>query len=213
MRTALGIFAKEPVPGRVKTRLCPPLSAEEAARFYLASLTETVQVMAKAAFFPLIFFSGREGFFRRHFPGVPLICQGEGNLGERMERALLRLLRDRDAAALIGSDSPDLPPSLVSEAFVALEENEFVTVPSRDGGYVLVGERRHHPELFRDIPWSTDAVLEATRGRAAEKGVTYREVGGWDDVDDLASLRRLVRRSPDSTTGRFAREILSSHRL
>lgn len=209
MRTALGIFAKEPVPGQVKTRLCPPLSTAEAAQFYQVSLTETSAAMAAAGFSPVIFYSGRERFFRRHFPGVPLVFQGEGNLGERMDRAFRRLLGDCDAAALIGSDSPDLPPALVSEAFAALEENEFVTAPSRDGGYVLVGERRHHPELFRDIPWSTEGVLAATRLRAAGKAVTYREVAGWDDVDDLASLRRLVKRSPTSTTARFAvRELL-----
>ena len=208
---ALGIFAKEPVAGRVKTRLCPPLTFAQAAQLYRVSLLETVSVMAGAGFDPVVFYAGDEAFFRRSFPGVRLITQGEGDLGERMERALETLLGECAAAVLIGSDSPDLPPSHLKTAFAALAETDFVTAPSRDGGYVLVGERRHHPELFREIPWSTDAVLETTRRRAIEKSVSYAEVTGWDDVDDLVSLKRLLQRSPSSATSRYARKILFPH--
>ena len=205
----VGIFAKEPLPGQVKTRLCPPLAPAQAAQLYRISLLETVSVMTGAGFDPVVFYAGDEGFFRRSFPGARLLPQGEGNLGERMERALEVLLGECEAAVLIGSDSPDLPPSRVKEAFAFLAEADFVTAPSRDGGYVLVGERRHHAELFRDIPWSTDAVLETTRRRAIEESVIYGEVAGWDDVDDIVSLKRLVQRSPASATSRFARKILS----
>jgi rSAM/selenodomain-associated transferase 1 len=208
---AVGVFAKEPVAGRVKTRLCPPLTPAQAAQLYRISLLETVSVMSDAGFDPVVFYTGDEAFFRRTFPRTRLVPQGEGNLGERMERALELLLGECAAAVLIGSDSPDLPPSHVKEAFAALAEADFVTAPSRDGGYVLVGERRHHPELFRNIPWSTDAVLETTRRRAVEESVNYGEVGGWDDVDDLVSLTRLLLRSPSTATSRFARKILFPH--
>jgi len=76
-----------------------------------------------------------------------------------------------------------------------------------------VGESRHRPELFRGIPWSSDGVLAATRRRAEEAGVTYREVGAWEDVDDLASLRRLLERSPGSATARLAHTLLARHGL
>ncbi len=201
----LGVFAKQPVPGRVKTRLCPPLAAVEAAGLYRVCLEETVAALGQGDWDLVVFYAGDKDYFRSAFPGVTLIPQGEGGLGERLERAFLALFaRGYPAAAMIGSDSPDLPPRLVGEAFAALENSRFVTAPSSDGGYVLVGQRGHHPELFRDIPWSTPQVLEATRWRAAELGIGYREVAGWEDVDDLASLRRLLQRSPASATARHA---------
>lgn len=214
MNTALGIFAKQPVAGRVKTRLCPPLSAAEAADLYRCSLKETVASTVTASFAPVVFFDGNVDYFQQAFPDVRLVPQGEGDLGARLERALKMLLAEGcEAVAIIGSDTPDLPAALLTEAFVALREAEAVVAPARDGGYVLIGERRHIPELFRDIPWSTDQVLTATRRRAAEAAVELREVGGWEDVDDIESLRRLLVRSPASATARHAACLLASYRL
>lgn len=214
MKPILGIFAKEPLPGGVKTRLCPPLSAGEAAALYRVSLEETVAAMGAAPCELVLFYAGDEVFFRNAFPGVRLLPQGAGDLGVRMAAALQQLLSEGYvAAALVGSDAPDLPVTLVSEAFTALRAAEVVTIPARDGGYVLVGESRHRPELFRDIPWSSAGVLAATRRRAVETGVDYREVGEWEDFDDLSALRRLVERSPGSGTACFAAELLARHAL
>jgi len=214
MKAILGIFAKEPVAGKVKTRLCPPLFPAEAAGLYQACLEETVAAMGGNGFDLALFYDGESDYFRRVFPGVRLYHQGEGDLGERMERALRTLLAGGyEAAALIGSDTPDLPIGLVEAAFAALQKADLVVAPARDGGYVLVGERRHIPELFRDIPWSTAGVLAATRQRAADLEVNCREVGGWEDVDDLPSLRRMVARSPDSAAGLHAAGLLVRHGL
>jgi rSAM/selenodomain-associated transferase 1 len=214
MKAALGIFAKEPVAGRVKTRLSPPLSPAEAAGFYRSCLEETVAAMRGAGFDPVLFYDGDTGYFRRAFPGIRLLPQGEGDLGARMERALRTLLAGGcEAAALIGSDTPDLPIGMVEAAFAALREAEVVIAPAADGGYVLVGERRHVPELLRNIPWSTDGVLAATRQRAADLAIDYREVGDWEDVDDLPSLRRLLARSPASAAARHAARLLVRHGL
>jgi len=213
-KVVLGIFAKEPVAGRVKTRLCPPLSAAEAAALYRSCLEETVATMGGAGFDLVLFFDGDADYFRRAFPGVRLIPQGEGDLGARMERALRSLLASGcGAAALIGSDTPDLPVALVEEAFVALRQADVVVAPARDGGYVLVGERRHVPEIFHDIPWSTAGVLAATRQRAAELDVDFREIDGWEDLDNIPSLRRLLVRSPGSTAARHAAGLLARHGL
>jgi hypothetical protein len=214
MRTALGVFAKEPLPGLVKTRLSPPLTGEEAAQLYRACLEETVAALGALPCDLVLFYAGGEAFFRENFPEVRLLPQGKGGLGGRMERALGLLLGEGyAAAALVGSDAPDLPPALVAEAFAALRSAEVVTVPARDGGYVLVGESRHRPELFRGIPWSSGGVLAATRRRAREAGAAYREVGAWEDVDDLAALRRLLQRSPRSTTARLAQALLARYGL
>lgn len=210
-KKALGIFAKEPVAGRVKTRLCPPLSPQQAASLYETSLCETLRAMAGGDFDLVLFHAGDSAWFRKSFPGLRLVRQEGADLGERMAVALKVLQADYERAALIGSDSPDLPRSLVDEAFRSLGRADAVVAPAFDGGYVLVGERRHHPELFRAIPWSTSAVLQITRRRIAELGINFRELPPWEDVDDLPSLQRLMRRSPNSETAALARQLLAAN--
>jgi len=201
----IGVFAKEPVPGEVKTRLCPPLTPVQAAELYRAALMETVDTLRTTRRPLVLFFAGGKEFFQTAFPDLPLVPQADGNLGRRMAAALESLLgAGFRTAALVGSDSPDLPASLVKEAFEVLRTAEAAVIPARDGGYVLVGESRHSPALFRDIPWSGPRVLEITRGRATEAGIDFREIGEWEDFDDQASLRRLCVRSPRSATARLA---------
>jgi len=208
----LGIFAKAPISGRVKTRLCPPLTAAEAAELYRVSLAETVTGMSRGRFATLIFYDGPEEFFRTAFPDVQRLPQGPGDLGERMQRALAEMFsRGRGAVALIGSDSPDLPVAWVEQAFSWLQQTDIVTIPACDGGYALIGLRRQQPALFRNIPWSTADVLTATRRRATELAASYRELSVWEDVDDFAALQRLVQRSPDSATAVFARTRLARY--
>ncbi len=209
---ALGIFAKEPRPGQVKTRFCPPLTPEDAAQLYRASLFETLERMQGGAFAPALFHAGDADWFAAHCPGLPRLPQGEGDLGRRLERAMACLLgQGAPAAALIGSDSPDLPVEQVEAAFALLETADLVTIPAADGGYVLIGARGAHPELFRDMPWSTSELLAATRRRAEELALDYRELPPWEDLDDLAALRRLIERSPHSATARHALAHLARH--
>ncbi|MDO3378197.1 TIGR04282 family arsenosugar biosynthesis glycosyltransferase [Geoalkalibacter halelectricus] len=212
MENVLGIFAKEPQAGQTKTRLCPPLSPAEAAAFYAVSLEESVARMAAGAWRLVIFYSGKRDYFARAFPGVPLLAQQGAELGARMDHAL-RVLLDAGAraAVLIGSDSPDLPLEHVQEAFAALAGHEAVLAPALDGGYVLIGESRHHPELFADIPWSTSRVLAATRQRARAAGIDLRELAPWDDLDDWAALESLLARAPASLTARFMQSRLAHH--
>jgi hypothetical protein len=206
---ALGIFAKEPLPGRVKTRLCPPLTAADAARLYRTCLEETLAAMAGVPAELTLFYDGSVAFFRKHFPRLRLVPQQGDDLGARLDHALQHLLTGgARAAALIGTDSPDLPPSLVAAAFAALADHDLAVIPAADGGYVLLGARSHRTELFRDIPWSTPQVWPVTRQKAVRLDLSWREVGRWEDLDDLAALQRLIRRSPASSTARLARELL-----
>jgi rSAM/selenodomain-associated transferase 1 len=210
--TVLGILAKPPEPGKVKTRLCPPLTPVEAAAFYQASLKETINNFSHLPCDVVLIHADEDDYFRLNFPETTLSPQGDGNLGARIERALGGLLNaGYRRAALIGSDSPDLPPELVGEAFAALHAHDCVTIPSRDGGYVLIGESRHVPELFVDIPWSTPDVLAKTRQRACELGVTYSSVGEWEDCDDWPTVLTLLERSPDSSTAEYVRANLAHY--
>lgn len=208
---ALGIFAKQPVPGRVKTRLCPPLTPEQAAELYRTCLQETVAAMADVAAEQIIIYDGDVTYFTSTFPGLRLVPQCAGDLGQRIDRALHQLLSEGyQAAALIGSDSPDLPASLVAQAFTALSSCDLAVAPARDGGYVLIGESRHSPELFRDMPWSSPELWPETRHRAEQLGLVYQELASWEDLDDLASLNRLRRRAPLSRTAHLANCLLNT---
>ncbi len=208
---ALGIFAKEPCPGLVKTRLCPPLAPREAAALYQTCLAETIAAMSGKHWRTTVFYAGSRAYFRQNFPGLPLVPQASGPLGRRMDLALRHLLNEGERAVLIGSDSPDLPPHLVEEAFSQLRQAHLVIGPARDGGYFLIGERHHHPQLFVNIPWSTAEVLPITRRRAFDLGIRTAELPVWEDLDDLAALRRLVQRSPACRTASFVRQNLAAY--
>lgn len=206
----LGIFAKEPQSGKVKTRLCPPLSLAEAAHVHHLALRQTVAALAPLQ--PLLFYSGDVAYFRENFPGLPLLPQGEGDLGARMARALRALhARGNDRALLVGSDAPDLPCQLILAAYAALDNAAVVTIPAADGGYVLIGERGHHPHLFCGVPWSTAAVLERTRAICAAQQLPYAEIGRWEDVDDATDLLRLCQRAPNLAVSTYAAGILRNY--
>jgi len=209
----LGVFAKQPIPGRVKTRLTPPLSSAEAAELYLVSLRETLERCEAAGLAPVLFYSGERDYFRTAFPEIELVPQVSGDLGVRMTAALQFMLRKSAClgGVLIGSDSPDLPLDYLREAMAALAVHDCVVAPAADGGYVLIGMRHLCGELFKRIPWSSSGVLEATRRRAERIGLSYHEISAWDDVDDLHSLHRLLKRSPLSKTAQFAARRLARH--
>lgn len=206
----LGIFAKQPVAGQVKTRLCPPLSLQQAAELYCTCLQETVSAMEGAPVERVLFFDGDRDYFAGTFPGLRLISQSDGDLGHRLDQAFTQLFTEGyRAAALIGSDSPDLPIPLVTKAFATLDRCDLTVAPARDGGYVLIGQSAHHPELFRDMPWSSSNLWSATRQRAKQLGLNCQELDSWEDLDDLASLNRLQLRSPHSRTAQLAERLLN----
>ncbi len=186
----LGIFAKEPVAGQVKTRLCPPLECiAEPADLYQTSLVETVARMSNGRGTP--FFSMPEtGFFAGPFPALARrrrrrrsrhphgggSCSFSSRSGRRGRSHRFRY--PRPAAAHL------------QQAFAALQRNDVRHGPAADGGYVLIGERRHHAELCsRIFPGVPRRCLPRTRQRARERGLACAEVTAWEDIDDLASLR------------------------
>lgn len=210
-RSILAIFAKQPQPGRVKTRLCPPLTPRQAARLYHCCLRETMRRTTAGDWQTALFFQGRPSFFSRAFPEMPLFPQSGMDLGARLAQAFAsRFAAGAGQVVIIGSDSPDLPASLIRRAFAALDTHDTVLAPADDGGYVLIGLRQPVPALFTDIPWSTDGVLAKTRERILDLGLRCLELPGWYDLDDVASLRQLLERSPDSDTARLAARLLDA---
>jgi rSAM/selenodomain-associated transferase 1 len=199
----IGVFAKQPVPGQVKTRLIPTLTAEQACRLYDVVLRETVAHLRTAGVPLVICYSGQREWFSATFPGLPLLAQSGKDLGDRMRQAVKALFAAGYGPVLLaGSDCPDLPIALLRQALERLHDQDVTLVPCHDGGYVLVGMRRPSTELFEGVPWSTAQVLAVTRQRSRELGLTLHETAAWNDLDEFADLRRLVARSPESQTAR-----------
>jgi rSAM/selenodomain-associated transferase 1 len=193
---AVALFAKAPVPGRVKTRLSPPLTPEEAARVARALLTATIETLVSSAPARWTLFldgepdDGLSALAAAH--GLGLRAQDGRDLGARLAAAF-RHLRGEGAARVlaVGADAPTLPPGRLAEAVRALDECDVVLGPTEDGGYYLVGTASPREEIFRDIPWSTASVLSATLARAEAAGLAVRLLPPWYDVDSVEELRRL----------------------
>ncbi len=195
----------------MKTRLCPPLSHQQAAELYACSLRETVQRMQAGGFELVLCYAGERAWFAENFPGIELIPQQGDDLGARMADSLSGFLNQGyRQAVLIGSDAPDLPLELVEQAFAALADHDLTLAPARDGGYVLIGEAVHHSELFAAMPWSTGQVLPETLRRIAAHRIRAVQLEPWEDLDDLASLQRLLQRSPWSLTAEYLRSRLAA---
>lgn len=199
MNVALVIMVKQPAPGHVKTRLCPPLTPEQAAELYRCFLLDKMaQVRRVAAAGTYLAFTPLEAEeFFRHLAGdrFLLVPQEGGDLGERLGRLSQRLLATgHPGVVIIDSDTPSLPDHYLAEAVEQIGQagSDAVFGPAADGGYYLVGLRSPAPALFEGITWSTPLVLEQTLVRAAGAGLRVHLLPSWFDVDTGNDLQRLV---------------------
>lgn len=198
---ALAIMTKAPRAGCVKTRLSPPLTANEAAALQACFLKDTAECVAAAtlggrcaavaAYTP----EGAEPLFESLLPpGFRMVPQRGDGFGARLHNVAADVLRAGYAAVcMIDSDSPTLPPATFEAAAAALAApgERVVLGPADDGGYYLIGMTAVRARLFAEIAWSTDQVLAQTIARARELNLEVVILPPWYDVDDSASLRRL----------------------
>jgi rSAM/selenodomain-associated transferase 1 len=120
--------------------------------------------------------------------------QSQGDLGARLHQAFQDTLGDGFAASVVtGTDCPLLGPTILTQALEELEKKDLVLGPAQDGGYYLVGMTRVLPELFRNVPWSTSAVLETTLTRAREADTPVALLPALGDVDTVEDLTPLYR--------------------
>ncbi len=200
-RCALAVMTKAPRAGRVKTRLTPPLTSEQAAALNVCFLRDTTAAITVASeddraqgigvYTPV----GEESAYAEILPAhFELIPQRGDAFGERLIYATQDLLRVGFASVcLIDSDSPTVPPTAYARAVQILAQpgESIVLGPSDDGGYYLIGLKQLHRRLFEDIAWSTERVCQQTIERAHEIGLAVEFLPTWYDVDDHATLRRL----------------------
>jgi hypothetical protein len=193
---AVAVLAKAPLPGFAKTRLIPLLGPERAARLQAQLIVRAVATASAAAIGPVTVWAAPDAahacFRALAARGIALACQCDGDLGQRM----LTAIAAADGPALvIGTDCPALTAEHLGLAADALRGGRDVVVcPAEDGGYVLIGMRSPHSELFEDMPWSSADVLAETRRRLRRHRLAWLEpVTLWDldRPEDLPRLREI----------------------
>ncbi|MGH7122220.1 MAG: TIGR04282 family arsenosugar biosynthesis glycosyltransferase [Acetobacteraceae bacterium] len=207
----MAVMAKAPREGAVKTRLTPPLvpaAAVALSASFLADVLEKVHEAARTApIAPFLAYAPKgaeERFAGIVAPATGLVlADGEAvveasicGIGRSLFQATASLLGSGFAGAcLVSADAPSLPVDVLCEAACALAEegDRMVLGPAEDGGYYLIGLKALHRRVFQDIRWSSETVALETKARAHEIGLSVALLRSWYDVDDAATLGRLLR--------------------
>ena len=195
-RERLVVFARAPYLGRVKTRLTPPLTQQQALDLHRALVEDTLERIARFRR------PGLEHWLYLSEPSSPeqldvapawsSAIQAGDDLGARMEGAFRQAYEDgRDRIVIVGSDSPTLPLDYLEQAYEALATQDVVLGPAEDGGYYLVGSSRFIPELLRGITWGSSRVLEQSTAALSRAGRSFHLLPSWYDVDTAEDLSRL----------------------
>jgi rSAM/selenodomain-associated transferase 1 len=207
---AIGVMAKAPRAGRSKTRLCPPLTPEQAAALsagFLRDVTENIVSAAQLAPIQGLIAhapAGSAALFDGHLAEGTGFVLADGAIDAPsgvvgFGRCLLHAIQGMfdagfGAACVLNSDSPTLPTAYLARAASLLLSggDRVVLGPAEDGGYYLLGMTAPHARLFANIAWSTETVAAATRARIAALGLETVELPTWYDVDEAAALDRLT---------------------
>ena len=203
-RNCIIVFVKAPVYGTVKTRLAEKINAGAALALYRAFVADIMERLFTVDADLRIYFDppdSRQSIIDWLGTGLPLAAQSGNDLGRRMSAALAEsLAKGYDNAVLLGSDLPDLPASIVTEAFDSLSRFPAVLGPSTDGGYYLIGFSNggFAGEVFSDIEWSTDQVFARTLQRFDQLQQPVYVLPPWQDIDTYADLKNLILRVKNS---------------
>lgn len=193
------VFAREPLPGRVKSRLAASVGNDAAAMIYEAMLRDVlytcrglnrveVVVFWDCATDMLPILAKRCGFRS--------LRQCGADLGERMHNAFAAMFAEGvDVCCIIGTDAPDLTPELIMQGFETLEAGGCNAVfgPATDGGYYLLGLGETEPDLFNEIPWGSSRVLATSLAALAHSGKKYTLLEQRSDIDTIDDAKRFCR--------------------
>jgi rSAM/selenodomain-associated transferase 1 len=199
-RQAVLLFLKAPEKGRVKTRLARTTGRDAALEIYKNFVRDTLAMLKRSGRPTILCFhpAHAEKTLKQWLSGDYLFWPQTGkDLGERMMNALMRAFSENYSRVLLmGTDIPDLPESVIQEAFDALEGHPAVMGPATDGGYYLIGfnRRRFSPRFFRDIAWSTPSAFSQTLNKMNTQGVSCHILPEWRDIDDMDDLKDLMSR-------------------
>ena len=192
MTGTLAVIAKAPVPGRVKTRLCPPCTPAQAAALAEAALRDTLAAVATTpAVRRAVVLDGDPG------PWLPAGFDVVPQRGDGLDERLTCAFEDLGApTVIVGMDTPQLTPRLLARALAALERADAVLGPALDGGYWAIGLRRPDARALRGVPMSAPDTGARQRGRLRELGLAVAELPTLRDVDAIEDARAVAAIAP-----------------
>ena len=199
----LCVFAKAPRPGMVKTRLQTDCSAVQAARIAETLIAHTIACAHQYWPGPLQLCVWPDTDHRCFAELVArydmdLVLQRGADLGERMYEALRAGIAAHGAAAILGSDVPQISGAVLEQARSALRARRNVIGPATDGGFYLVGSCTVHPHMFRGLRWSHNAALRDTVARCRSAGIVFEEeLVPLCDIDTWDGLMEAAREVPE----------------
>jgi len=196
--TALIVFAKAPIPGEVKTRLCPPLDPDEAASLHGTLVLDAVE-RAKGLAGASLYVAGAPDIAHPFFKvlegryGAKLLPQRGPDLGARMKWAMQDAFEQgAEDVLLTGTDLPTLPRAHLMESLTLIKKHDVVLGPTADGGYYLIGLHRMVPALFEGIAWSTASVFADTKEKTEDAGLSLGLLPECRDLDTLEDLKVFI---------------------
>lgn len=212
-REVIIVFIKFPIAGQVKTRLAASLGVDHALRIYNELVALTFSVVSQwlhhrpegggspsprsawIAFTPAELKAECRAWLADSIGTWPTpaewVPQTEGDLGARLQNAFQEAFTSGfSSVCAIGGDCPGLTAASLEQAFLDLVDHDVVIGPASDGGYYLIGSNTHHPDLFDEIPWSTENTLRVTLNRARHAGLSVTLLPPLDDIDTEADWRR-----------------------
>ena len=190
---ALIIFIKNPVKGKVKTRLAKDASEDYALKVYLELQRHTRDEVADVK-------ATRYLYYSSHIPENDIWdptlfikkVQENGDLGDKINASFIDVLKDHGKVIIVGSDCIQLTSEIIESAFALLDNYDVVIGPAVDGGYYLLGMKEHHPEIFTSIHWSTEVVLDQTMERVLSLGLSCHLLKELSDIDYLEDRKSVV---------------------
>ncbi len=197
-RPALAVFVKTPRLSPVKTRLAAAVGQAEAERFYELCLNaaEAVAQAAVAQCGVRPYWAVAEPAAADHprWQAFERIPQGDGGLGDRLDRVYRTLGQRHRVVLLVGADAPTLSPAAIKAAIGAVTDpaTPFALARSSDGGYALfAGARPLPPDVWLGVPYSCGRTADVFLERLRPFG-DGRELDSLDDVDTADDLGRLA---------------------
>jgi rSAM/selenodomain-associated transferase 1 len=183
------IFARNPVYGKVKTRLAATIGNDKALQIYHQLVEHTAAVTQPINANRVVYYSDFIADNDAWNNNYSKAMQRGTDLGERMSNAFKDTLEPgANKAIIIGTDCYELNTDIVANAFIELSNYDIVVGPALDGGYYLLGMNNHHPQLFYNMTWSTNTVLKETLARCAELGLRYFLLPILSDIDNENDL-------------------------
>lgn len=201
MKKGLIIFAREPLPGMVKTRLAATIGDQAAAQLYETMLQDVLATSRQLKDIEtFVYWACEDSSLSRLADTYNCCarCQCSGDLGQRMQGAFEEMFSHGfDVCCIVGSDAPDLPTAYIRNAFQLLAEqhHDVVLGPCSDGGYYLLGMKQAYPHLFRNIHWSSADVLQESLAAAQNGGQATALLPEWQDIDTFEDLQAFQHRN------------------